>query len=59
MNMMDEKLKYFLSGIVFLVIFSVATLGCSNTWKGIKKDTQKAGETIEDTYQETRKKLED
>jgi predicted small secreted protein len=56
---LDEKLKYFLFGIVFLFIFSLAIAGCSNTWTGIKKDTKKAGEAIEDTYEKTKKKLED
>ncbi len=57
--MTNEKLNSFLIGIVFLSVFSLAIAGCSNTWTGIKKDTRKAGEAIEDTYEKTKKKLED
>ena len=56
---MNEKLKYFFIGTAFLFIFSLAISGCSNTWTGIKKDTKKAGEAVEDTYEKTKKKLED
>ncbi len=56
--MIENKLKQFFIGLVFLSVVFFMAGGCSNTWKGVKKDSEKVGEAIEDTYENAKKKLE-
>ena len=56
---MTKKLKSLFVGIVAIAVFSLTIAGCSNTWKGLKKDTKKAGNAIEKAYKKTKKKIED
>ena len=56
---MTKKLKSWFVGIDAMAAFSLLIAGCSNTWKGLKKDTKKAGDAIEKAYKKTKKKIED
>jgi entericidin A len=37
-----------LTALLFLAMFSIATLSACNTVQGVGKDVQKAGEAVED-----------
>jgi len=56
---MIKNLKHFLIGMISIAVFSLTIAGCGNTWTGVKKDAKKAGDAIEDSYDKTKKKLED
>ncbi len=56
---MIKKLIYIFIVTVAAAVFSLTITGCSNTWQGLKKDTKKAGKSVEKTYKKTKKKIVD
>jgi len=56
---MIKKLKCLFVGMITIAVFSLMIAGCGSTWTGVKKDAKEAGEAIEDSYEKTKKKLED